>query len=396
MATTENLQQEAVPEEAVQTRQRARALRLVLPIFTVHILLVFTASAIWQHYFGTLSRTITADRLGVFIAGFSHWDATWFLEIARYGYMAKAPNETAFFPLYPILEGGLGRIVAWLAHGRLVVPSDRTLLACGIFISNVCFLLFLWLLYQVGRVKWTDRQTRRGLWLLALFPSSYYFSAAYSESLFLCLVAAAFLLGYRKRWVWAGICTALATLSWDFGPFVVFSLLWLLWKQYREDGRLGAAVQRACAVALVPLAALLAYLGWQAKIYGDPLMFLHAETHHWHRHFTWIWTSLHLDYQQDPVGFLASITFLALLIFAIRRIPFEQWLFSAVALVIPLLSTAGKYPMSMVRFVLVLFPLFLFLGSAMRKAETYVATLAVCVVLLTWLTGLFASGHWIA
>ncbi|KPV40775.1 hypothetical protein [Alicyclobacillus ferrooxydans] len=372
-------------------------LKRVWPVFAVHLAIVLTAVAVWQNYFGTLSPTISPRQFGVFIAGLSHWDATWFLEVARSGYLRKIPDETAFFPLYPALMGLGGRLLSALHHGGLHgVVGNRTYLLAGIAISNVAFFGALSFLYQLGRRFYSERQTMRGLWFLALFPSSYYFSAAYSESLFLLCVVAAFWLGYQRRYFWAGLLMGLGALCWDLGIFGVLSLLWLVWRDFRVDRRVGRLFLRAASVSLIPVACLLIYFAWLDHVYKNPLMFLWAEKHHWHRHFAFIWTSLRLDYHYDPVGFLASVTFLIILLASIRRIPLEQWLFSAILLLIPLFSVAGKYPMSMVRFVLMLFPLFLFVGAKMRRLETYIAVIAGSAIFLVWLTGLFSSAHWVA
>ncbi len=374
--------------------------QVVWPIFVVHVLFVLTAGVLWQHYFGTLSHTVTPKRYGTFIAGLSHWDAAWFLHIAKHGYVRSNPDAAAFFPLFPITMNMVGHLFSWFAHLGTPLPhrqpGDRAYLLGGIVVSNVSFFLALAGLYIVSRRTRTPRQAVRGLWLMALFPSSYYFSAAYSESLFLMLIVFSFVFAYQRKWIWAAILMGLASLTWDLGVFGIPSLLWLVWRDFRIHQRLTKSLAHALEVSVIPVLFFSVYPAWLEHIFGNPLMFVWAEDHHWHRHFTWIWTSLHEDYLRDPLGFLASVLFLIILLAAIRRMPFEQWLFSAFALLIPLFSSAGTYPMSMVRFVLTAFPLYLFVGGAIRKMETYFAVIAACSVFMAWLTGLFASGHWIA
>jgi len=375
-------------------------MRTVWPIFIVHLLFVMTAGALWQHYFGTLSRGIRPQNFGVFIAGLSHWDSTWFLSIAKHGYVSSNPDEAAFFPLYPVTMRVAGRILSAIVHaGTPGIVSNKAYFLAGIIISNLSFLLTLACIYLIARRNFTQRQTLRGLWLLTLFPSSYYLSAAYSESIFLLFVTAAFLLAYHQKWVWAGACIGLAVLCRNLGAFGVPSLLWLVWRDFQTHRGVKRAFRNAAAVSLIPAGCLGIYLAWLNHVYHNPLIFMWAEKHHWNRHFAWIWTSLHLDYHQDPLGFLAAVLFIVILVASIRTLPFEQWLFSAFALLIPLSSIAGTqhpYPMSMIRFVLVLFPMFIFAGASLRRLETYLAVIATSTVLLAWLTGLFASAHWIA
>ncbi|QSO53939.1 hypothetical protein JZ785_09265 [Alicyclobacillus curvatus] len=374
--------------------------RVAWPIFVVHVLFVLTAGVLWQHYFGTVSHTVTPKRFGTFIAGLSHWDAKWFLQVAKNGYVRSNPDMAAFFPLFPMTMGVMGHLLSSLAHlgsvGPHKPPGDRAYFLAGIAISNVSFFIALVGLYIVARQHRTPRQAARGLWLLALFPSSYYFSAAYSESMFLMLIVFAFVCAYKNRWLWAAILMGLAALCWDLGVFGIFSLLWLVWRDFRIHRRVMKFFGRALEVSVIPVALFSAYPLWLEHVFGNPLMFVWAEEHHWHRHFTFIWTSLHEDYYHDPLGLVASILFLAILLAATGRLPLEQWLFSAFVLLIPLFSSAGTYPMSMVRFVLMAFPLFLFVGASIRKVETYFAVIVACAVFMAWLTGLFASGHWIA
>lgn len=372
-------------------------IRVVWPIFIVHLIVVLAAGVLWQHYFGTLSKNIKPKDFGAFIAGLSHWDATWFLSIAKDGYSIRHPFAAAFFPAYPLSMSVVAHALSFLRHGEVLgAVGDKTYLASGLVISNISFFVSLACLYVLGRMQYSDRQTRRGLWLLALFPTSYYFSAAYSESLFLVLIAAAYLLVYHRRFGWAGVCIGLATLTRNLGIFAVPCLLVVIWRDFRQDRRWKAALVHSLLLSVTPVISLCLFFAWLYRIYGNPLMFLEAESRHWQRHFDFIWTSLHLDYYHDPLGFLTAVIFLVLLLAATRRIPFEQWLLSAFFLLIPMSSVAGKYPMSMARFVIVLFPLFLFFGGRLRTAETYFAVMAASSVLLVWLTGLFASAHWIA
>ncbi|KPV43781.1 mannosyltransferase family protein [Alicyclobacillus ferrooxydans] len=378
-------------------RAHIRPLRLVWSIFIVHLLLVLVTVAVWQHYFGTLSKDILPRTYGVFIAGLSHWDGTWFLSVAKHGYTQSTPNATAFFPLYPLVMRLLAHLLSFGAHGHFSGPvGDRTYFLSGIIISNAAFLCALCLLYLIGTRRWSRTQTLRGLWLLALFPSSYYFSAVYSESLFLMFIAGGFLSAYQRRFALAGLCLALAALTRSLGVFAVPSMLWIIWVQFRAHRQWSVAFRNAVTVSVLPVVGLCTYFVWLEHVYRNPLMFMTAEKSHWHRHFDWLGKSLKLDYHNDPLGFLTCLLFLALLVLSIRALPFEQWLFSAIAFLIPLSSVAGKYPMSMIRFAAVLFPVFLFLGARIRRVETYQALVAVSIVVLVWLTGLFASAHWVA
>jgi hypothetical protein len=372
--------------------------RAVWPVFLVHLGLVLATIAIAQDSLPNLSRSLRPETSGFLIAGLSHWDGTWFLLIAQSGYPAWRPESAAFFPLYPLTMAAVAHAASFLLHFQ---PSGavgvRTYLAAGIAISNTCLYAAFVVLLRIGRLHGNTRSALRGLWLLGLFPSAFYLSAVYSESMFLLWSSLSLWCGYARRWWAAGAFTALALLTRNVGIFLVPALLWLLWMTYREGRQSGAKVlSGAVAVCLLPAASLGLFMLLLWRKFHQPLEFLWAESHHWHRHWAWPWTSLYLAYRHDPVGFLSGVLFLVLLAYAVGKLPVEQWLFSAGLVLVPLCSVAGNYPMSLVRLVLVAFPLFLLIGRRIRRTETFTTTVCCSAVVMAWLTSLFATAHWVA
>ena len=64
--------------------------------------------------------------LGAAIDVWARWDSDWFLRIAEHGY-AWPSSTPAFFPLYPLLVAGLGR----LCSGHAVLAGVVVSLAAG-------------------------------------------------------------------------------------------------------------------------------------------------------------------------------------------------------------------------------------------------------------------------
>lgn len=114
-------------------------------------------------------------------------DADWYVGIATHGY-ERRPFDTsiqanrAYFPLHPMLwRIGLG------------ATGDGTL--SGLLIANLLFLLGLAVVHRLAIASGRDAPAAsRTVYALAFFPVSYFFSLPWSESLFLLLTAAAFLL----------------------------------------------------------------------------------------------------------------------------------------------------------------------------------------------------------
>ena len=185
---------------------------------------------------------------GPIVTSLTGWDGWWYLGIARNGYHA-APisgqyHDYAFFPLYPALV----RVLS------LATPAFDGLVA--VLLSNVLFLVALWLLYRLTADVLDEE---RALWscvILALFPFSWVFSMAYGESLFLALSLGSLLGAERGRAGWAVVLAALAGLTRLPGVLLIVPVALILWRRLED--------RRALAwLVLVPLGAALfaAYVG---------------------------------------------------------------------------------------------------------------------------------------
>lgn len=114
-------------------------------------------------------------------------DANWYLEIAETGYhpgpmTTETAKNWAFFPLFPLLLRGLGLFTTHLV-------------TAGVILNNVLFFASLVLLYcLLPFYGASGRISERAVWLLAFFPTSYFFSALLSESVYMFLLLSAFYL----------------------------------------------------------------------------------------------------------------------------------------------------------------------------------------------------------
>ena len=121
----------------------------------------------------------------------AHWDGVWFLRIAANGY--ADPHSPAFFPLYPAVVRGVG----WLLGGGSEVGG--IVLSLAVF-AGCCALLFALVNADLG-----PRVALLSVVYLALFPTSFFFQAIYSEGLFLLLTLACFFFARDGRWWLAGL-----------------------------------------------------------------------------------------------------------------------------------------------------------------------------------------------
>ena len=346
--------------------------------------------------------------LGWAVDVWARWDSSWFLRIAEHGY--SDPSFTpAFAPLYPWLVGGLGRVLAghYVLAGVLV-----SLLACA-----VSFVL----LYRLAEEKLGAEAARRAVLYLALFPMALFLGAVYSESLYLALSIGAFLLAERGRLAGAAALAGLAGLTRMAGIALLPALAIFAWRSRNRPRALAS-------LALAPALWLVYPLVLSLDI-GKPLAFLDAQEQGWQRELSpfgplaglWKGTSAGwhavreivtgsggyysaldgttplraagLDLQQ--LAFL--VLFVALTAVAWRRVGAAYGVYAAAALALPLASPAADYPLlSLPRFGLAIFPLFLALATLGARPRTHAVIVGASAMLLGLATAQWALWQWVA
>ncbi len=312
------------------------------------------------------------------------WDGDWFVGIAQNGYHLEAFGDTgyhdyAFFPLYPMLV----RVLA------LPWPNFVGLIA--IALNVVLFALALVLLVRLARPHLGEALGIRAAALLAIFPFSFVFTMAYSETLTLILVVLSVLAverGYAGR---AGIAFGLASFTRAQSAFYIVPLL--LAARRHGGGRL-----RWVALGLGPLATL-SYIVWVAFFTGS-----------WNGYFgsyaAWGRNTGGAAAGSGSVGqalagplalyFAALMVLLmvsvGLFVFARRdRIPVEYLAIPAIALVMLLISGSLE---AVGRVVLLSFPYSWILASRQHPAWRY-GWPVLSVALLAVFSTLTFAGWWI-
>lgn len=205
------------------------------------------------------------------LAPFGMWDGVWYQRIAQFGYDPTVAhgNVVAFSPLYPELMSLVRLVLGW------------SYLAAGVAVSTACFLVALVLLHRLIARRSGERVARTAVWLTAFFPTAFLFSATYTESLYLLLTVAAFLLLEGRRLATASLVGMLAVLSRPTGIMLAPAFALRVW---RDGGRrlTGGVVGRLLLIGLLPLAYALfaAYLYYRT---GDPLATQSAQQAGWGR-----------------------------------------------------------------------------------------------------------------
>ena len=354
-------------------------------------------------YFGYILLTApkyssTPVDMTALLATWNHWDAANYVRIAQYGYQTQF--DVAFFPLLPLM----------IAGGALVLGS-WSYLTLGTVISNLALLGALFVLYQIAVDAGGEQVARRTLLYLCIFPTAFYFFAAYNESLFILLSAGAFLAMRRQHWWIAGLLGLLASLARSAGILLVIPYVVELW-QSRES--IMAARQnmllRILPIVLIPTGTLL-YAIYCWHISGNLLAFVSVQSH-WGRHTTWPWLGIFqafIDlFWNQPFGsfneahiildLTATLGFIALNIIGWRKLRLSYSIWTAVLLFYILLSPGTDKTdvlLSNQRFVLEMFPAFITLAMlGIKHPRLHQAFMIIFPALLATLSILFIMNKW--
>jgi hypothetical protein len=316
--------------------------------------------------------------LGAAIDVWARWDSDWYLRIAESGY--DWPSSTpAFFPLYPLLVGGLGRALG----GHFLAAGLVLSLAAG---AAACVLLYRLVVARLGR-----GDARRSVLYLAVFPTSLFLGAVYAESLFLALAVGTFLLAERGRLGWASVTTGLALLTRAQGVALMPALAVFAWRS-RDRRDLALLAVPVLMFATFPIA-LEAWI-------GHGLGFMDAQEV-WERSVARLGPLggfVQAVGEGDIVGPLLAIAMVALGIVAWRLLGAAYGLYALGALALPMALPSerlgGLY--SFPRFALVAFPCLVALAVLGRDRRIHLAALAVLCTGLAVYVVRWALWYWVA
>ena len=295
----------------------------------------------------------------------ARWDALWYSDIAALGYRWDGDwtqqQNVVFFPAFPLAS----RVVARLLGLHTIYA--------GWLISLAAFAGAMVLFGRLARTSVNDRDASDAAWLLATYPFAIYFSAPYSESLFLLAMCGLFLSVHEQRFGRAALWGLLAGLTRPNGwllslPLVVFAL-----ERRPRPSNMRDWLRLAIA-AVAPVTGMLLFTWFLHLRFGDGFAWLRGQTA-WGREFRSLdslaaerisymrqygVTGYLTDFPTDALNTGAAMLALAVLIPVSRRLGPAYGVLLAV-LVLPPLLVGGT--LSFGRLTSILFPLFIWLTT---------------------------------
>lgn len=369
--------------------------QLVATVIIIRILLMITAFiganvSPLQGGIGTMDAPSSMPGI------WTRFDSGYYLSIAQNGY-DDGESKLAFLPFYPVLI-------------HVMALGQSSLLSWGGFIiSNLSFIAACVLLWNIINKEFSEAIAWYSVLTLAVFPTSFFFSAVYTEGVFLLLSVLVYWFSLRKNYMWAAVCVSLASITRVNGLLlIVIPLVEIV--IHRDKEWLWQLI-RTAILACLGLAIYCLYL-W--AVYGSPFAFINAQSN-WERSLVLPWQSI-LDAVAVVSGSLGEPSdwfmrlisaqdFLAATFLLLGTYLTWRWLGRSlfvymVCISLLMLISHGPYHFglwSMARFVIVLFPLFIVCGILLSKFPRYKYHFwTLSTIFLVFYTAWFANGRWVA
>jgi hypothetical protein len=340
----------------------------------------------------------------------ARWDAEWYLLIAENGYGDDAAflgrgvayqrgDDTGFFPLYPLLI-------------RAVARTGLSYLAAGVLVSNLALLIGLAGLRGLVARDHGETAADRTVWILLAFPSSFFLSAVYAESLMLATLVGAVRLARDGRPLAAGLAAALCALAKPTGILAILPVAWEIGARAAAPGAAaapGLTAERTgrrrslrpwrVALALAPPAAALGcWMVWCHAAYGRVAPFLERQER-WRGVTGGPWRAFARYFERpemhgahhSTLDFACAAIFVLLIPWMWRRLRGGEALWASASILLPLGSTLWSFT----RFAASIYPAFVLAALWSGRSERRLAGLLGGMLPLGgFLMALYAAWWW--
>jgi len=332
------------------------------------------------------------------------WDSVHFSYLATHGYTDWW--RTAFFPLFPLLERYLA-----------VVAGDPFI--AGLIISNVAGLGMLVVLYRLVEEDFDSERAYRTALYLSVFPTAFFFAAAYTESLFLLFALLGFYYMRQGNWWLAGACGFFATLTRSTGLLLLVPFCYEYLHQHQFKLRTLRFDVFGGAIIVAGLGLFMLYCYHRFHSFFP---FSKAEHFMWSRDPQSPWFLiknviagiaqsngiLSFHALRNIIDASQILLILALIILSVVgpwRFPRSLWVYAIYGIVlfvvlqinpVEINPIRGPFPLqSFPRYMLEVFPAFIVLAALGKYRTVHLSYLMVSGVVLFVLLSLFLTGHWV-
>ena len=311
------------------------------------------------------------------------FDVNWYMSVAENGY-GSIPGDDHYPPLFPLLI-------------RLTKPIFGNAFIAGLVISHLATLYALKLLLDLFSKNLAGRNT---LLYFLIYPTSFYLFSAYTESVFLVTALLALSAMQKRSWGWAGFWVFCAISTRLQGVALLLPMVYLMWK---DDTPLLGKLQHWAGLAFAGTGMLFYLFLRSTQVTGTAIPLSEPA---WHARLVLPWKTYAYAVQTllsgegnyiDLLNWFVMTLFIVLLLIGWRKTPMEYNLYTAFSLLIILTRIVETQPLiSMSRYSLTLFPVFLTIGSVDKSPWGRRIVIYSCIALSLYLSAEFFGWGWVA
>lgn len=372
------------------SRKNFQDLLEILPILLTVIIGTFV--------FGIASHLVIEERFPEHLLDlWNTWDVQHYIKIAKYGYGALTVDgknlQIVFFPLFPLLI----KLFSYIFQNYIV---------SALLVSNLAYGAAAYYLYKLVKLDFEKEDAYRAVIYFSVFPTAYFLHTAYTESLFLALTISSFYYARNGRWALTGVLGMLAAATRITGILLVPVLIieYLSQKDYKiRNIRIDIVW-----IGVIGLG-LLAFLIINYVVGADPFYFLKIQNENWTKKLAIpyeglknAWNifagelTLNVNSPANKIlGGAAEIIFafmgLALIIYSFFRLRLSYCLY---ALATWLIVTSTWFWLSIPRYTLAMFPIFIVLSLFGRRKNINYLIIFISILFYALFLSLFVRFRW--
>jgi hypothetical protein len=317
-------------------------------------------------------------------------DSLHYIDIAKNWYVntGDAANFIVFFPLYPFLI-------------RLVTINLSCINFSALVISNISSVVALIYLYKLAKLDFDEKVALKAVLFLSIFPTAYFLSAPYTEGLFFAMIISSLYYARLSRWPIAGVLGFLAALT-RLGGLLMLPVL--LVEYMHQKGWKPRKVDLNILWVFLISTGFLIYLNINNQVTGNSFTFMVVERVHWYNTLDPIsgltsaisWAN-NGRYPQNLILGYAPLVFAVFGLLMVMGGFYRRLRPSHLAYMLLswMLALSTSFWLSVPRYVMAMFPIFILLGTITKRKSVNVAITVCFGIALSFFTVLFALGQFV-
>lgn len=330
-----------------------------------------------------LSKVLVQNSRPLYLSIFDSWniwDAPHYLSIAQYGYqtIGDEANFIAFFPLFPLIVNLFHKV------------SSLSILSSGFVTSGIFSFLAAIMFYKLTIFEFDKTVAKRSVVFMFFFPTSLFLHIPYTESLFLFLaVFSIYCARTQKNWV-SFLLAGLSTGTRMHGLALALSIFITTLGSFKM--KLKKRVLLLSFSLIILFSGFIIYLALNQFLYGNIFHFTLVQKENWGNSFNFFGVGLLESFKSifwrtgkemyllgigQIIAFILALTATILALLKLDRV------YGIYCLLLTLMIYSSSFWLSNLRYLLVVFPLFMFMGKFLPYKISYLVWLPISFALMT-------------